>query len=375
MNKILSEAKSRKVEKKIIPLSIVIVFAIIVASFSEIKNAVPLDTYMVTTLAGYSDNGIKRDGKSEKACFGRYVGRSTTDAEGNLYVLDEGALRKVSPDGTVTTLFGDYVYDEQGSNQLELPKLGYADGICMDKTGNIFISSGGNNSIKKIVDQKTIEIYAGNAEGYKGSDDGGAKDAEFNNPQGICMDKTGNMYVADAFNYKVRKISADGKTVTTLAGKGEVDAFIPGTGKAAGFREFRSIVVDSKGNVYISQDASPTGSCIVKITPAGVVSIFAGALNRVPGEGKDGTGKAADFLRINALAIDADDNLYVGENYRVRKITPAGIVTTIAGIDEKGWRDAAGNKARFSSIKGLSTDTKGNIFASDEYCIRKISKQ
>ncbi len=359
--------------KKQIILLATIAVAIINASFNKNANETDAETYMVTTLSGMHDNGNLVDGSKEKASFGKAVGRSTTDAEGNVYVIDNSVLRKISPDGTVTSIFGSNVFDQEG-NPLELPKLGFADAVCMDKAGNIYISSGGSHSIKKITSQKTIEIYAG-TDGYSGSDDGDAKKAEFNNPQGICMDMAGNMYVADAYNYKVRKIAADGKTVTTLAGKGEVDVFTPGTGKAAGFREFRSIVVDSKGNVYIPQEAGPTGTAIIKITASGVVSIFAGALNRVPGEGKDGTGKAADFLRINALAIDEDDNLYVGENYRVRKITPAGVVTTIAGANEPQWRDAVGDKARFGMINGLSTDSKGNIFAGDLYCVRKISKQ
>ncbi len=359
--------------KKAIAGIILISTTVLIASFSKQVNQPMPEAYMVTTIAGYSDDGMLRDGPGNKSGFGKAVGRSATDAEGNVYVLDNNSLRKISPDGTVTTLLGEYVYDLSG-NPLQLPKLGYADAVCVDGAGNIYISSGNTHSIKKIVDGKTLEHYAG-TEGYSGTDDGEAPKAEFYNPQGICMDKAGNIYVADAFNYRVRKISADGKTVTTLAGKGEVDAFNAGTGKAAGFREFRSIVVDSKGNVFITQDNSPTGSAIIKITTAGVVSIFAGALNRVPGEGKDGVGKAADFLRINALAIDAEDNIYAGENYRVRKITPAGVVTIIAGANEPQWRDAAGAKARFGMINGLSADSKGNIYVGDLYCVRKISKQ
>jgi hypothetical protein len=347
--------------KKNLVLSLMVIVIVTLSSFIMNGTNEPAEIYTVTTLAGGTDDGTLRDGPGNKAGFGKTVGRCATDKEGNVYVLDNRCLRKISADGTVTTLMGEYVYDREG-NPLELPKLGFADGICVDPEGNIFISSGNTHSIKKIVDGKVLELYAG-TEGYSGADDGDIKKAEFSNPQGICMDKAGNIYVADAYNYKVRKISVDGKTVSTLAGKGEVEAFTPGTGKTAGFREFRSIVVDSKGNVFITQENSPTGSAIVKITPTGVVSIFAGALNRVPGEGKDATGKAADFLRINALAIDADDNIYVGENYRVRKITPAGIVTTIAGANEPQWRDAAGAKARFGMINGLSTDSRSVLCA------------
>ncbi|MBL0152405.1 MAG: hypothetical protein IPP93_02520 [Chitinophagaceae bacterium] len=93
------------------------------------------------------------------------------------------------------------------------------------------------------------------------------------------------------------------------------------------------------------------------------------------GVNHDGTGKAARFLQIGALAIDKDDNLIVGEITRIRKVSPAGVVTTLAGSEEQDWRDAAGAKARFRSVKGLSVDAAGNIFVSDQYCIRKMVKQ
>ena len=358
--------------KKVITFSFIGLSVIINSSFIKSADVAPPETWMVTTFAGYSDNGISKDGKGTDAAFSSAVKRSAVDAAGNLYVFDQANLRKIDTDGNVSTLFGNSVVNPDGTN-LNVPSLKGASGICIDKLGTIYLSSGGNNMIYKVKPDMTVENYAGD-DGYKGSDDGAAIGAGFYNPQGLCIDKAGNIYVADTYNYKVRKISADGKTVTTLAGKGVYEDFKPGTGKAAVFSEFWCVAVDSKGNVYVPINAS-RGTAIAKITPAGVVTSFAGDVNELSGEGNDGTGKAARFFRINAIAVDNEDNIIIGENYRVRKATPSGVVTTLAGINEAQWRDAVGPKARFGMINGLSVDNKGNIFVSDSYCVRKMVKQ
>ena len=200
-------------------------------------------------------------------------------------------------------------------------------------------------------------------------------EAEFTYPRRLCIDKAGNIYVTT--DYSVRKISADGK-VTTMAGKPAQGDFKPGSGKEATFREIKAIAVDSKGNVYVAQNNNNGGgSSIAKISPAGLVSVFVGDINQWEKEGvsPDGIGKAARFMQINALTVDKNDNLLIGEKSRVRKVTPAGEVTTLAGNKTSDWRDAVGAKAMFRNIGGLCIDSKGNILVSDQFCIRKMVKQ
>jgi sugar lactone lactonase YvrE len=352
---------------------IITALAVAALSFTTL-NKPAAETWTVTTIAGWEEDGKTIDGKGPKAHFSSKVNASAIDANDNLYVLDEICLRKVDAETNVTTLFGIGATDAD-YNSINVPQIpGWpGSGLCMDKEGNWYVSSDNQHAIYKISPDKKATLFAG-AQGYKGKDDGPRLEAEFYNPAALCMDKTGNIYVADAYNGLVRKISVDGM-VKTMAGNGKTSDFKSGLAKDAQFGEVRSIAVDSKGNVFVAQNGQ-RGCCVAKISPQGVVSNFVGDFDglRPPGD-NNGTGKAAKFMRINALAIDANDNLIIGENTRVRKATPAGVVTTLAGNETQDWRDATGTKAMFRGIYGLSIDSKGNILVSDWFCIRKMTKQ
>lgn len=325
------------------------------------------ENWTVSTVCGANDTGHQYDGDKEKACFTDKVGHSTVDAGGNLYVIDMDALRKVMPDGSVSSLFGNFISDVDG-NKINLPTLGDMKGVCIDKEGMIYVSAG-NRIIKIDPATRSLTPFAGSNE--SGNDDGPAATARFDNPRGLCMDKAGNLYVADANNRRIRKIAAG--QVSTLAGNLRDGDYKPGAGKAATFFPFRSIAIDSKGNIYVPQNGN-AGHCVAKVSPAGVVTTLAGD-PEYRGVANDGTGKAAHFNLMNCIAVDAQDNVIVGEQYRLRRITPAGVVTTIAGGTEPQWRDGAGSVARFGLIGGLAIDNKGAIYVSDPYCIRKVVKQ
>lgn len=350
----------------------ILLITLYVASAFTIVQIPPAETWTVTTIAGWEEDGKIIDGKGPKAHFSARVNASAIDANDNLYVLDELCLRKVDAETNVTTLFGVGATDANYYS-INVPQLPGWNGVCMDKEGNWYVSSDNDHAIYKIGPDKKIALFAGE-EGYKGKDDGNNLEAGFYGPKSLCMDKAGNMYVADAYNGLVRRISIAGN-VTTMAGNGVTGDFKPGLGKAAQFSQIFDIAVDSKGNIYVAQNGG-RGNCIAKISPAGAVSNFVGDYNELrPSGNNDGTGKAARFMEIQALAIDAADNLIIGEKTRVRKATPAGLVTTLAGNETQDWRDAAGAKAMFRSINGLSIDSKGNILVSDWFCIRKMTKQ
>jgi sugar lactone lactonase YvrE len=227
-----------------------------------------------------------------------------------------------------------------------------------------------------------------------GFSDGNGVGARFNAPEGIACDTEGNVFVADTLNHRIRKITRDG-VVTTYAGTGEQGS-VNGPRNSAKFNGPAGVAVSRNGTVYVAD----RGNCAVrKITPAGQVSTLAGPVEisgfASPQGYVNGTGDAARFDLFARLAVDANDNVYVtdGQNNCVRKITPAGVVTTVAGPDRLptvdrdkngvinvfdffGWKDGPAAEAEFYVPYGMVLDSDGNIFVADNQNnrIRKISK-
>lgn len=187
-----------------------------------------------------------------------------------------------------------------------------------------------------------------------------ATQARFNQPLGIARDGVGNLYVADSASHTIRKISPTG-VVTTLAGTAGASGSNDGTGAAARFSALKGLAVDSGGNVYAVDN-----SAIRKISPLGVVTTLAGVAGE-PGDA-DGTGSAARFRRPWGIAVDAAGNAYVAdtENLVVRRITPAGVVSTHAGTrGMRGRADGSAASATFLGPMGIAIDTGGNLYLTD----------
>lgn len=290
-----------------------------------------------------------------------------TDSSGNVYAADwlNPSISKITPAGVVTTLAGPdnaiCVANPQGQN-LTCPD-GFLDGtgtaarffqpegIATDTIGNVYVADTGNSTIRKITPSGVVTTLAGpdnatcavpscascGASCPRGWVDGTGSAARFNRPTGIATDAAGNVYVADTWNQKIRKITSAG-VVTTLAGpvcpqygscpSGAID----GTGSAARFNVPHGIATDATGNVYVADWFNHT---IRKVTPAGVVTTLAGIAG-IGGASIDGMGTAAQFTNPYGIAIDSAGNIYVsqGGNALLRKITPAGMVTSIIGCPD-----------------------------------------
>jgi sugar lactone lactonase YvrE len=226
-------------------------------------------------------------------------------------------------------------------------------------------------AISRQLNTGAVSTLAGTA-ASAGSTDGTGAAARFHSPIGVAVDVNGTAYVADQSNHVIRRISAAG-VVSTLAGTALSVGSADGTGAAARFKYPYGVAVDAAGTVYVSDQYNHT---IRKITPAGVVSTFAGQ----PGHlgSADGQGSAARLRMPAGLALDAVGNLYVADqgNHTIRKITSAGVVTTLAGRALRADSlDGTGSNARFEQPAGVAVDAAGNVYVTDQEnrMIRKVT--
>jgi sugar lactone lactonase YvrE len=311
----------------------------------------------VTTLTG---SGAASTGSS--AQFGIPHGIAV-DAADNLYVTDESdpIIRKITPNRTVTTIVGLAGSPGSVDGTGSAARFNGPTGIAVDAAGNLYVADTINHTIRKITPDRTVTTIAGLA-GSPGSTDGTGSAARFNYPTGIAVDAAGNLYVADYANHTIRKITPD-RTVTTIAGLAGSLGSADGAGTAARFYYPLGIAIDTIGNLYVADTDNNT---IRKIAPGGVVTTFAGLAGTFGSA--DGTGTAARFDYPEGIAIDAAGNFYVADTWysTIRKITPDGVVTTLAGqVGIDGDVDGAGSQAQFKSLWGIAVDPAGSVFVAD----------
>ncbi len=316
----------------------------------------------VSTLAGSGTAGFA-DGTGTTAQFNSPLGVAV-DAAGNLYVADlkNNRIRKITPSGEVSTLAGSGIVgsvDGTGTTA----QFNETCGVAVDASGNVYVADRSNHRIRKITPGGEVSTLAGSILGYA---NGTGTAAKFYNPRGVAVDASGNVYVADYSNHRIRKITPGGE-VSTLAGSG-TPGFADGTGTAAQFYYPASVVVDPSGNVYVADLANYR---IRKITSSGEVSTLAGSILGY------GTGTAAQFKTPIAVALDANGNVYVADSYGIRKITTAGEVSTLAGGDTGGYANGVATDAKFVRAAGVAVDASGNVYVADELDnrIRKITIQ
>jgi sugar lactone lactonase YvrE/CO dehydrogenase/acetyl-CoA synthase epsilon subunit len=377
---------------------------------------------VVSTLAGKETTSGFLDAQGTNALFAGPKGL-TVDSSGNIYVADanNNRIRKITSSGTVTTVAGDGTagfLDGQGT----AAKFNNPVGVAVTSSGVIYVSDALNNRIRAISNTGLVSTFAGS--GSTGLVNGQGTAAQFNTPRAITVDSSGNIYLVDYNNNRIRKITNTG-SVTTLSGTGAFGA-VNGVGTIATFKYPEGIAVDASGNSFV---ADVTNNCIRKITGTGDTSTYAGTAVRGLENGQSGTmamfnspiavavtstgityviddfnscirkvtsngvvstfvgniatgyvdgqGATAYFNNPKGMVVDAAGNIYVADtfNNRIRKVTSAGIVTTIAGDGTAGYLDGQGTVAKFNNPYGLTIDNAGNIYVADtkNHRIRKIS--
>jgi len=333
---------------------------------------------IVTTVAGTGSPGFGGDGGPATSAQLNLPFGIAMDSVGNLLIADlnNGRIRKVDASGVISTIAGSAIRGFAGdggpatSAQIVSPFR-----VAVDESGNILIADGSNNRIRKVSTAGLITTAAGNGTAGFSGDGGRAGNAQFNAPYGMVFDPAGNLLVADSNNNRLRKISPDGG-INTLSGTGAAGA--NGDGGPAGGAQLRTpfdVTSDQNGNIYI---ADANNQKVRRISAAGVISTYAGR-GAFGFSGDGGAAASAQLATPIAVAIDAAGNLFISDNgnNRIRKVAPTGTISTVAGSGTPGFSgdDGPAVSAQVRSPNGLAVDPVGNLYIADtgNHVVRKVS--
>jgi len=329
---------------------------------------------IITTVAGNGLSGFSGDGGAATSAELSYPHGVTVDASGNLFIADSGnRVRKVNTNGIITTVAGNGTNGYSGDGGAATSAELNLSSVVVDASGNLFIADSGNNCIRKVGTNGIITTVAGNGlSGYSG-DGGYATNTPLYNPSGVSVDASGNLFIADSYNNRVRKVNTN-CIITTVAGKGTYS----GDGGAATNAELSfaaGVFVDASGNLFIADESNER---IRKVGANGIITTVAG--NGISGYSGDG-GYATNTSLYNpsGVSVDASGNLFIADSYnnRVRKVGTNGIITTVAGNGTNGYSGDGGaaTSGKLNYPNGVILDASGNLFIADlgNNRIRKVN--
>ncbi len=340
----------------------------LVTKFLDITYTLPtlLSNIAGTTIAGY-------DVESSSSFISQLYAPETVavDNSGNIFIADRGnhRIRKVTRAGVISTVAGNGQIGSSGDGGLAInAPFNSPNGVAVDNSGNIYIADTNNQRIRKVNSAGIISTIAGSGiQGFDG--DGSANPAlqQLDTPVGIFLDVAGNLLIADAGNHRIRKLNLTSGVLTTIAGKGYGLGTPDGTAATNSFLRYpTSVVADTGGNIYIS---NTSGHNIKKINSAGILTNFAG--NGTAGFAGDGANaKLAQFNAPGGIALDGTGNLYVTDqsNNCLRKIDASGVISTAAGRGANtNLKDPviAPTDATLNAPAGVTVDRAGNIIIAD----------
>ena len=321
---------------------------------------------VITTVAGTGQRGYSGDGGPAASAQLASPVRVAVDGSGNLYIVDSERVRKVDAAGVITTVAGTGQRGYSGDGgPAASAQLGLLRGVAVDGSGNLYIADARNHRVRKVDATGAINTVAGTGERRYGGDGGPATSAQLGRPQGVAVDSSGNLYIAANYNRRVRRVDAAG-VINTVAGTGQWGhSGDGGPATSAQLRSPHGVAVDGLGNLYIADTYS---SCVRRVDTAGVITTVAGT-----GEwgysGDGGPATNAQLQRPRGVAVDGLGNLYIADsdNHCVRRVDTAGVITTVAGTGERGYSGDGGppTSAQLRSPQGVAVDGLGNLYVAD----------
>ncbi len=333
---------------------------------------------IISTVAGNGVAAFSGDGGPAISASLNQPNGVAVDAAGNLYIADSSnnRIRKVPPGGIITTVAGNgqCCFSGDGGPAVSAT-LGFPAGVAVDGAGNLYSAEPGSRRVRKVNAAGIISTVAGNGvEGFSG-DGGSATSASLYQPRGVAVDGAGSLYVADQINARVRKIGPGG-TINTIAGNGLFKFPTDGVPATNSFlRNAPDVAVDAAGNLYIAQ---PDNHRVRKVRPDGIITTVAGSgVSRFSGDGGPATSASLAFPL--GVAVDAAGNLYIADsgNSRVRRVSLSGVISTVAGNGNFGFSGDAGpaTSASLADPQGVAVDVAGNLYIVDRgnQRIRKVS--
>lgn len=357
------------------PLLIRIVPCFLIAGLLAIDTGL---AQTVTTTAGNGSPGFSGDNGSATSAQIDTVYGVAVDGQGNTYVADSRnqRVRKIS-NGTITTVAGNGQTGFSGDNgAATAAQLSFPRGVAVDTQGNLYIADTGNCRIRKVTSGGIISTIAGTGTPGFSGDGGSATSAQLSYPEAVAVGPSGNLYVADSWNYRVREIAANG-IIQTVAGNGSYGVFGDnGPAAAASLGLIQSLTMDTAGNLYLSDAYNHV---VRKVASGGNISTVVGGGF---GRAQDGGAATSATLKFpKGVAVDGQGNLFIADslNDRIRMVSPAGVISTFAGTGTPGYSGDGGaaTAAQLNSPYGLGLETSGVLSLSDllNYRVRSVAPQ
>ena len=340
-------------------------------------TTLPNTNAIITTVAGTNGVGYSGDGVAAGNATLGYPAGVAFDAAGNMYIADNGnsRIRKVDTNGIITTIAGTNSSGYSGDGGAAIKaSLNSPNAVALDANGNVYIADASNGRIRKVATNGIITTFAGtNSTGYSG-DGGAAINASLNAPEDVAVDSLGNLYIADHFNVRIRKVDTNG-IITTFAGTNS--AGYSGDGGAAVSAKLSQpsgVALDASGDLYIADTGN---SRIRKVGTNGIITTVAGTnISGYAGDG--GAAVNAELAAPVRVVMDASGDLYIADKgtNRIRKVDTNGIITTVAGTNSAGYSGDGGAalNAKLNGPWGMAFDAMGNLYIADNINsrIRKV---